>query len=80
MLGALRFVPSAWAQYIVPNPDVEDLTERWTVGDTFPIAWAGWSAEGTQPANCDLWITTFQDGAVEERILGELSNGAFILL
>jgi hypothetical protein len=40
-----------------------------------PIAWAGWSAGGTQPpANCDLWVTTFKDGALENRILGKSSR------
>ncbi|KAF2686326.1 hypothetical protein K458DRAFT_430175 [Lentithecium fluviatile CBS 122367] len=72
VLGALLLVPRTLAQFLVPNQDVEDLTEKWAVGQTINIAWEGWAAGGEQPKNCDLWITTFRDGAIEERILANV--------
>lgn len=71
ILGALCALPTAWAQYVVPNGNADDLSQQWTVGDTMPIQWNGWQAGGDRPDNCDLWVTTFRNGAIEQRIAGE---------
>lgn len=61
----------AQMQFYVPNPNVADLTERWTVGDTINISW---KAGGDLMERSDLWITWFRSDAYYQLLKGRLQR------
>ncbi|ORY11908.1 hypothetical protein BCR34DRAFT_587591 [Clohesyomyces aquaticus] len=69
-LGCLLSVVSAQYQFILPNPNITDLTEHWKVGETIKIQWqGGWHGVGDDPGKTDLWISWFRSNAFSQLLL-----------
>lgn len=71
MLGACF----AQLQFNNPKPNVEDLSEVWTVGDTIDISW---KAGDNLMDRADLWITWFRSDAYYQLLKGTLALHAIL--
>jgi hypothetical protein len=59
-------------QFTEPDGRLNDLEQKFTVGDTLNIEWvAGWIGSGEQPDFVDLFITWFDSDSYSELLIGE---------
>lgn len=71
ILCALLGVALGQYQFSSPDPDQNDLSESWSVGDKMKIAWQkDWMGVGDPLDTADLWITWFRSDSFSMLLLG----------